>query len=170
MSLNRATLIGRVGSMEIKALDGASGIRKCASFSLATSEKYRNRNGDVIENTEWHNIVSWNHGEFCEKYVPKGCLLYVEGKLRTRSWEDRQGNKRNVTEILADKVVLLGKKDSNQSQAQNQVQQSTQQISAQSQHVHASGRPQPGYEQQQTMYHSQPIPEAGPPQDDDLPF
>ena len=114
MSVNKVMLIGHVGQMEIKSFDGQNGPRKCATFSLATSERYKDRNGQVITNTEWHNIVSWNHAELCEKYVQKGSHLYIEGRLRTRSWDDAQGNKRYVTEILADKIDLLGKKDDNQ--------------------------------------------------------
>ena len=152
MSLNRATLIGRVGQMEIKTLDGSNGTRKCATFSLATSEKYRDRNGNVIENTEWHNVISWNHAELCEKYVQKGSLLYVEGKIRTRSWEDRQGNKRSVTEILADKI--------------DNSQQSTQQQAP----VQQQARQQYMQQPQQPQYHTQPLPPAGEPEGDDLPF
>ena len=118
MSVNKVILVGHIGSMEIKSFDGQNGPRKCATFSLATTERYRDRSGNIVNNTEWHNIVSWNHAELCEKYVQKGSQLYIEGKLRTRSWEDQQGNKRYVTEILADKIELLGKKDNNQQQPQ----------------------------------------------------
>lgn len=130
MSLNKTLLIGHVGQMEIKSFDGQNGPRKCATFSLATTERYKDRSGNIVNNTEWHNIVSWNHAELCEKYVQKGSQLYIEGKLRTRSWEDQQGNKRYVTEILADKIELLGKKDNNQQQpqqSQTPVQQRPQQ-------------------------------------------
>ena len=146
MSLNRATLIGHVGQMEIKSFDGQNGPRKCATFSFATTERYKDRNGEIVNNTEWHNIVSWNHAELCEKYVSKGSQLYIEGKIRTRSWEDKQGNKRYTTEILAEKVVLIGsKKEGEQKPNQSQPQQ----------------RPQ---------YQSTPIPPAGEPEGDDLPF
>lgn len=159
MSLNRATLIGRVGQIEVKTLDGSNGTRKCATFSLATSEKYKDRNGNVVENTEWHSIVSWNHAELCDKYVQKGSLLYVEGKIRTRNWEDRQGNKRYVTEILADKIDLLGKRDNNQ--------QNPQQPQAS---VQPQARQQYMQQPQQPQYHTQPLPPAGDPEDGDLPF
>lgn len=151
MSLNRATLIGRVGQIEIKSFDGQNGPRKCATFSLATSERYKDRNGNLVENTEWHNIVSWNHAELCDKYVEKGSQLYIEGKLRTRSWEDKQGNKRYTTEILAEKIDLLGKPSTEQkSQQQAPVQQA-----------------QP---QQRPQYQTTPLPPAGEPEGDDLPF
>lgn len=152
MSLNRATLIGHVGQMEIKSFDGQNGPRKCATFSLATTERYKDRNGNLVNNTEWHNIVSWNHAELCEKYVSKGSQLYVEGKLRTRTWDDKDGNKRYVTEILAEKIDLLGKRESSEEQKPQQqtpVQQQPQQ------------RPQ---------YQTTPMPPAGEPEGDDLPF
>lgn len=151
MSLNRATLIGHVGQIEIKAYDGQNGPRKCATFSFATTERYRDRNGEIVNNTEWHNIVSWNHAELCEKYVKKGSQLYIEGKLRTRTWEDKQGNKRYTTEILAEKIDLLSKPSSEQKpQQQAPVQQ-----------------PQ---SQQRPQYQSTPLPPLGEPADDDLPF
>lgn len=109
MSVNRVTLLGHVGKqVDVKSLDGANGTKKCATFSLATTEKYKDRSGNLVENTEWHNIVSWNHAELCEKFVQKGTLLYIEGRLRTRSWDDKQGNKHYVTEILAERIQLLG--------------------------------------------------------------
>ena len=121
MSLNKVQLIGHVGQIEIKSFDGQNGPRKCATFSLATTERYKDRSGNIVNNTEWHNIVSWNHAELCEKYVQKGTQLYVERKLRTRSWEDKSGNKRYVTEIMADSLQLLGKKENSQGeQAQQQ--------------------------------------------------
>lgn len=122
MSVNRVILLGHVGSIEIKSFDGQNGPRKCATFSFATTERYRDRNGEIVNNTEWHNIVSWNHAELCEKYVQKGSQLYIEGKLRTRSWDDKDGNKRYVTEIMAEKIDLLGKRE-NQSGEQKPQQQ-----------------------------------------------
>ena len=114
MSVNKVILLGNVGQVEIKSFDGQNGPRKCATFSLATTERYKDRSGNIVNNTEWHNIVSWNHAEVCEKYVQKGTQLYIEGKLRTRSWEDKSGNKRYVTEIMADTLQLLGKKENSQ--------------------------------------------------------
>lgn len=152
MSLNKATLIGHVGQMEIKSFDGQNGPRKCATFSLATTERYKDRNGNLVNNTEWHNIVSWNHAELCEKYVTKGSQLYVEGKLRTRTWDDKDGNKRYVTEILAEKIDLLGKRESSEEQKPQQ-QAPVQQ------------RPQ-----SRSQYQTTPLPPAGEPEGDDLPF
>ena len=114
MSLNRATLIGHVGQIEVKSFEGQNGPRKCATFTFATTERYKDRNGELVNNTEWHNIVSWNHADLCDKYVQKGSQLYIEGKIRTRAWEDKQGNKRYTTEILAEKIDFLSKPSSEQ--------------------------------------------------------
>lgn len=163
MSLNKIMLIGHVGQIEIKSFDGQNGSRKCATFSLATTERYKDRSGNIVNNTDWHSIVSWNHAELCEKYVQKGTQLFIEGKLRTRSWEDQHGNKRYVTEILAEKIDLLGKKDNNQQQSQ-QNQTPVQQPQAPAQQQRSQ---QPQYH---NNYGSTPIPPAGEPEDDDMPF
>jgi single-strand DNA-binding protein len=106
-SLNRVMLIGRLGKEpEIQHFD--SGVVR-ASFSLATSEVYINKDGQKIEQTEWHNIVMWRKlAEIAEKYLVKGKLVYIEGKLKTRSWDDKEGNKRYVTEIDASNMIMLG--------------------------------------------------------------
>ena len=115
MSLNKVMLIGNVGrDPEVRYLDGNSGQAKVATFTLATTERYRDRNGETRENTEWHNIVAWrNTADVVEKFVKKGTQVYVEGRIRTRSWDDQSGNKRYTTEILADNLQLLGKKSDN---------------------------------------------------------
>ena len=118
MSLNKVMLIGNVGKdPEVRYLEGNnqnSGNAKVATFTLATTERYRDRNGELKENTEWHNIVAWrNSADVAEKYVKKGTQLYIEGKLRTRSWTDQTGNKRYTTEITVDSMQLLGKKSDN---------------------------------------------------------
>ena len=115
MALNKVMLIGNVGrDPEVRYLDGQNGSAKVASFTLATTERYRDRNGETKENTEWHNIVAWrNLADIVEKYVAKGTQLYIEGRLRTRSWDDQNGNKRYTTEILADNIQLLGRKSDN---------------------------------------------------------
>ena len=102
MSLNKVMLIGNVGKdPEVRYLDGNSPAgqgRKVASFTLATSERYRDRSGEVRENTEWHNVVVWGQSaDIVERYVKKGTQLYVEGRLRTRSWTDQSGAKRYTT-------------------------------------------------------------------------
>ena len=126
MSLNKVMLIGNIGKdPEIRYLDGnapgGTGT-KVATFPLATSERYRDRNGEQRENTEWHNIVAWRGlADTIEKFVRKGTQLYVEGRLRTRSWTDQSGAKRYTTEIVADNIQLLGKRADNPgSQGQGQ--------------------------------------------------
>lgn len=106
-SLNRVMLIGRLGKdPEIQHFD--SGVVR-ASFSLATSEVYINKEGQKIEQTEWHNVVMWRKlAEIAEKYLQKGKLVYIEGRLKTRSWDDKDGNKRYVTEIDATNMIMLG--------------------------------------------------------------
>ena len=115
MSLNKAMLIGNVGrDPEVRYLDGSAGQAKVATFTLATTERYRDRNGETRENTEWHNIVAWrNTADVVEKFVKKGTQVYIEGRIRTRSWDDQTGNKRYTTEIIADTLQLLGKKSDN---------------------------------------------------------
>ena len=109
MSVNKAILIGYVGNdPEVRYID--SGIPVC-NFRLATSEVYKNRNGERITSTEWHNIVLWRGlAEVAEKYVKKGTQLYIDGRIRTRSWDDKDGNKRYTTEIIGDNMQLLGKR------------------------------------------------------------
>ena len=116
MALNKVMLIGNVGNdPEIRYLDSnpqsPQGNAKVASFRLATTERYRDRNGETRENTEWHNIVAWrSNADLVEKFVHKGSQLFIEGKLRTRQWTDQTGNKRFTTEIQADNIQLLGKR------------------------------------------------------------
>ena len=115
MSLNKVMLIGNVGQdPSVRYLDNGTQngqTSKVASFTLATTERYRDRNGTSQENTEWHNIVVWRGlADTVERFVRKGSQLYIEGRLRTRSWNDQTGNKRFTTEIVADNIQLLGKR------------------------------------------------------------
>jgi single-strand DNA-binding protein len=106
-SLNKAILIGRLGrDPEIRyTQDGAP----VANFSLATSEFWNDRSGTRQERTEWHNIVAWNKlADLCKRYLGKGRQVYVEGRIQTREWDDRDGNKRRTTEIVANQIVFLG--------------------------------------------------------------
>ena len=108
-------LIGNVGKdPEVRYLEGnsANGANaKVATFPLATSERYKDRNGEQHENTEWHNIVVWRgNADVVEKFVRKGTQLYIEGRIRTRQWTDQTGSKRFTTEIIADSLQLLGKR------------------------------------------------------------
>ncbi|MFH2143091.1 MAG: single-stranded DNA-binding protein [Bacteroidota bacterium] len=113
MSVNKVILVGNVGKdPEVKYLDGGVGVAK---FSLATTERYKNKNGEQVSTTEWHNIVVWRGlSKVVEDYVKKGTLLYIEGKITNRSWDDKDGNKRYITEIVADNLQLLSKKSDNQ--------------------------------------------------------
>jgi single-strand DNA-binding protein len=105
--VNRVILIGNLGKdPEIRNLEGGA---KVANFSLATTESYKGKNGEKVEQTEWHNIVLWRGlAEVAESYLKKGSSIYVEGKIRTRDWTDKDGNKRYTTEIIADNMVMLG--------------------------------------------------------------
>lgn len=112
MSLNKVMLIGNVGKEPVvRHLESNVAV---ASFTLATTERYKDRTGSAREVTEWHNIVCWRGlAETCEKYVHRGTQLYVEGSIRTRSWESQDGQKHSVTEIVADNFKLLGRRNDN---------------------------------------------------------
>ncbi len=111
-SLNKVMLIGRLGK-DPEAQHFDSGALK-VSFSLATDESYTNRDGQRVELTEWHNIVVWRKmAEIAEKYLSKGKLVYIEGKLKTRSWEDADGKKNYRTEVEASTFRMLGSKAEN---------------------------------------------------------
>jgi single-strand DNA-binding protein len=109
MSVNKVILVGFVGNdPEVRYLDSGTPV---ANFRLATSENYTNRSGEKVSQTEWHNVVVWRGlAEVVEKYVKKGTQLYIEGRIRTRTWDDRDGNKRYTTEIVADNLQMMGKK------------------------------------------------------------
>ena len=106
--INKAILIGNVGKdPEVKHFEN----NVKASFSLATSETYTPKGGEKVTQTEWHNIVAWGKlAEIIEKYVKKGQSLYVEGKINYRSYDDRDGNKKYITEINASSIQMLGGK------------------------------------------------------------
>jgi single-strand DNA-binding protein len=114
-SVNKVILIGRVGKdPEVRTLENST---KVATLSLATSEKYKDKqSGEQKENTEWHNLVFWKAlADIVEKYVKKGHQIYIEGKLRTRSWE-KDGVKKYTTEIVVENLTMLGSKDQSQNQ------------------------------------------------------
>jgi len=108
-SLNKVILIGRVGAdPEVRYTQSNTAV---ANFSLATSEKYKDRNGESVENTEWHKCVAWARtAEILQEYVNKGDLISVEGSLQTREWEDKNGNKRYSTEVKVFSMIMLGSK------------------------------------------------------------
>ncbi len=125
MSLNKVMLIGNVGrDPNVRYLEGnnpgAQG-RKVATFTLATTERFRDRSGETRENTEWHNIVAWGQpADVCERFVHKGTQLYIEGRLRTRKYTDSQGVEKYTTEINVDTLQLLGRRDDNYQSDQQQ--------------------------------------------------
>jgi single-strand DNA-binding protein len=106
-SLNKVMLIGRLGKdPEIRYTPDGSPV---ASFSLATSENWTDKSGTRQERTEWHNIVAWTRlADLSKRFLAKGRQVYVEGRIRTREWNDKDGNKRRTTEIIAAQMVLLG--------------------------------------------------------------
>lgn len=107
--INKVILVGNVGrDPEVRYLDSGVAVAK---FPLATSETYTNKSGDRVTNTEWHNIVIWRKlAEVVEKYVHKGQQLYLEGKISSRSYDDKEGIKRYITEVVVDNMQMLGKK------------------------------------------------------------
>ncbi len=118
MSVNKVILVGNVGKdPETRYLEGGTAV---CSFSLATSETYKNRDGEKVTNTEWHNVVLWRGlAEVAEKYVRKGSQLFIEGRIKSRSWDDRDGNKRYTTEIIGDNMQMLGKRSDDSGMSSN---------------------------------------------------
>ena len=107
---NKVQLIGNLGNNpEIITLDSG---KKLAKFSIATNETYKNTKGEKVENTQWHNLVAWNKtAEIIEKYVVKGNEIAIEGKLTSRSYEDKEGVKKYITEIVVNELLMLGNKN-----------------------------------------------------------
>lgn len=163
MALNKVMLIGNVGDdPKVRYLEpnpaNPAAAQKVATFRLATSERFRDRSGELRENTEWHNIVAWrNSADLCEKFVRKGSQLFIEGKLRSRQWTDQNGGTRYVTEVVADSIQLLSRR-------QDGAQPSGEQPSAPQAAVPQVPSPQPSPQPAQVA-----APAASAP-DDDLPF
>ncbi|MEE3146408.1 MAG: single-stranded DNA-binding protein [Bacteroidota bacterium] len=110
-SVNKVILIGNLGrDPEIKKLENGATL---ASFSMATSESYTDKvSGKKIENTDWHDVVLWRGlAELAEKFLKKGMKIYVEGRLKKRSWQDREGNTRYNVEVIGDEMTILSKPD-----------------------------------------------------------
>ena len=105
---NKVQLIGHVGNdPEIKSFDGG---KKLAKLSIATNESYKNDKGEKVEETQWHNLIAWGKtADIIEKYVVKGKEIAIEGKLTHKSYEDKSGEKRYVTEVVIDELLMLGK-------------------------------------------------------------
>ncbi len=106
---NKVQLIGNLGNApEIINLESG---KKIAKFSLATNENYKNAKGEKQTETQWHNVIAWNKtAELVEKYVEKGKEIAIEGKLTSRSYDDKDGNKRYVTEVIVSELLLIGSK------------------------------------------------------------
>ena len=129
IGVNKVILIGNLGrNPDVVAFPADrhgenQNVVKKASFTVATTEYHRNREGVRIEQTEWHNVVCWrNLAEIAEKILRKGVTVYVEGRLQTRSWEDKEGNKRYITEIVADNfTVISGRSHGEESQNDQRV-------------------------------------------------
>ncbi|MBQ0122385.1 MAG: single-stranded DNA-binding protein [Bacteroidales bacterium] len=115
MSVNKVILIGNVGKdPEIRHLESGTAV---ATITLATSERYKDKNGEQKEVTEWHTVIAWRQlADLAQNYIRKGTQLYVEGRIRTRSWDDQNGQKRYATEIQADSIQLLGRRSDNPAQ------------------------------------------------------
>ena len=177
-SLNKVILIGRLGKdPEIVSFDNGS---KKMSVSLATTERYRDRNGEWIEQTDWHNLVSWGNialdlAEKRRNYI-KGDLMYVEGRIKTRQYVDSQNITRSITEIVVDKMMSMGSTRSAVSNQQaapsyQQPEQSYQQpVQSYQQPAQPYQQAAPSYQQPVQSY--QPLPEMPNPDydGDDLPF
>lgn len=115
--INKVILVGNLGKdPEVRTLENGA---KVANFTLATSESYKNKEGQRVTQTEWHNIVLWRGlAEIAERFLNKGNQVYIEGKIRSRSWDDKDGNKRYTTEILGDNLTMLGgRRDSDEASA-----------------------------------------------------
>lgn len=110
MSVNKVILIGNVGKdPEVRYMENNVAVAK---FSLATTETYKKSTGETVKNTEWHNIVLWRGlAQIAEKYVKKGSQIYLEGRIKSRSYDDKEGVKKYITEIVGDNMTLLGKRD-----------------------------------------------------------
>ena len=107
--VNRVMLIGNLGKdPDMQYLEGNIGVAK---FPLATTETFKDRSGKLVSQTEWHTVVLWRGlAELAQKYLHKGSLVYIEGRLRTRSWEDKEGNRKFATEVVGDNLIMLDKR------------------------------------------------------------
>lgn len=107
MSVNKVILVGRLGrDPETRYTGGGQAV---ANFTLATDSSYKDRSGERQKRTEWHRVVAWSKlAEICQQYLKKGSLVYIEGRLQTREWEDKSGQKRSTTEVVANEMRMLG--------------------------------------------------------------
>ncbi len=107
--VNRVMLIGNLGKdPDVQHLDGNIAVAK---FPLATTETFKDRTGKLVSQTEWHTVVLWRGlAELAEKYLHKSSLIYIEGRLRTRSWDDKDGHRKSATEVVGDNLIMLDRK------------------------------------------------------------
>lgn len=120
IGVNKVILVGNVGKQpDVVTFPSEGGMAvKKASFPLATTENRRNRDNEKVEVTEWHNVVCWRGlADVAERILTKGAQVYLEGKLQSRTWEDKDGNKRHVTEVVADNLLLLSNRQRNDDSA-----------------------------------------------------
>lgn len=122
--VNKVILVGNLGKdPEIRHLESGAAV---ANFPIATTETYKDKNGQRQEQTEWHNIVLWRGlAEIAGNYLKKGSQVYIEGKLRSRSWEDKDGNTRYITEVVGDNMTMLGGRSGENTPASNNSNQKT---------------------------------------------
>ena len=118
--VNRVTLVGNLGKdPDMQFLEGNIAVAK---FSLATTDSYKDRTGRLISQTEWHTVVLWRAlAEIAQKHLRRGSAVYVEGRLKTRSWEDKEGNKKFATEIIGDNLILLDKRADGQAEGADDI-------------------------------------------------
>ncbi len=153
-SLNKVLLLGNLGK-DPEVRYTSSG-RAVATFTLATSQQWRDQDGNDQERTEWHRVVAWGRlGEICGEYLSKGKQVFIEGRIQSREWEDQEGNKRTTVEIIANDMIMLGGGSSYQSREPGEGQR--RQPSSQSRGPAQTGKKENG--------RSQP-----PPPEDDIPF
>ena len=116
--VNKVILLGNLGKdPEVRRLDDGRGV---ANFSLATSETYKNKAGEKVTNTEWHNVVLWSPlADIAESYLKKGSQVYIEGKISNRSYDDKDGVKKYISEVVGREITLLGRAPEPQSQKMN---------------------------------------------------
>ncbi|MBK0404448.1 single-stranded DNA-binding protein [Adhaeribacter sp. BT258] len=143
--INKVILVGNLGKdPEVRHLENNVAV---ATFSLATSESYKDKNGQRVDKTEWHNIVMWRGlADVAEKYLKKGQMVYIEGKIRNRSYQDKEGQTRYTTEIVADEMTMLGARPDG-SQGGNTSNAGTQSTAAQNAAAPVGHTP-PAYEEE----------------------
>jgi single-strand DNA-binding protein len=159
-SINKVILIGNLGKdPEVRHLEGGVAV---ARFPLATSETFKDKNGERQERTEWHNIVVWRGlAEVAEKYVKKGQSVYIEGRIRTSNYQDKDGIQRYSTEIVADNMTMLGGKPEGGSQQGGSYSNESANAGVSSGNAANAGHPKAGNQKAPASYEEEP---------DDLPF